>query len=150
MEAFINERIKISYQFYFSISESLRNCIRYSTKEDFDCMFKNVDEKNFHLNYHIYYWSLETVSFSLLDPFVQQNAANAAYIESKYYEFRKMIEPKYCLYEICTIKSFNNWRDLVIQWFNDFLSKKTLKPLYLYGKPDSGKSYFIFSLFCNF
>lgn len=149
MKELIDAKINIEFQFYYSLSESARNCIRYSTKEDFECMFKNIDSKNFHLNFHIYYWSIETDSFSILDPFIQKNGANVEYIENKYYEFRKINNPK-PLYEIFQFKPFNNWRDLVIQWFNDFINKRTSKPLYLFGKPDSGKSYFIFSLFCKF
>lgn len=147
MLSHINERINISYEFYFSLCDSARNCIRYATKEDFECMFKNLDPNCFHLNYHIYYWSLETNEFSILDPFVQKYLSNHNYIEIKFNEFKKMNEPKYCLYEIHIYKFFYNWRDSVVSWYNDFILKKTFKPLFLYGISDTGKSYFVFRLF---
>lgn len=149
MKNFINERIEIEFQFYFSLCESLRNCIRYSTKEDFECMYKNVDPKDFHLNFHIYYWAIETECFSLLDPFIQKNIAYKNSIETKYYEYRMMNQPQCSLYGIIILKTFNNWRDSVILWYNDFIEKRTTKTLYLYGKADTGKSFLIFSLFCN-
>lgn len=141
--------MKIEFQFYYSICDSVRNCVRYSTKEDFECMFKNLDTKLFHINFHIFYWTLETASFSILDSFIQKNLHYVNYIESKFYEYKRMKTQKNCLYEIHCFKNFNNWRDLVVNWYNDFINKRTSKQLYIHGLPDTGKSFFIFSLYCK-
>ncbi|CAF1036290.1 unnamed protein product [Brachionus calyciflorus] len=142
----VERELNLNCQIYFSECRSTRNCIRYATKEDFDCMFKNIDSKDFHLNYHIYYWALENEKFSILDGFVQKNFFFADYIESKHAEFRSTLR-SVPFYKINVKKQFGNWRDLVIRWYNSFISKGIIKPLYLYGDSNVGKTQFIFSIF---
>lgn len=44
--------------------------LKYITKEDFSCVYKNVRVKEFSFNYQAYKWSCETSVFRMRDPFV--------------------------------------------------------------------------------
>lgn len=145
----VNQEINVDCEVFFSKCISVRNCIKYSTKEDHECMFKNIDDKNFHLNYHIYYWSLENENFTILDPFVQENIRYANHIEHKFREFKSATIPQYPYFRIKINKRFSNWRDSVVDWYNDFLAKKISLSLYLYGDSQTGKTSFILSVFGN-
>lgn len=144
---FFNEKLRISFEFYFSFCKCVRSCIKYSTKEDFDCLFKGIDCSQFHLNYHIYYWAMSTEKYSILDPFVQKNIFYANYIELMFTNFKCKKQSKDRLVLLRVLKKFFNWRDEVVNWYNEFISGKTLKALYLFGKADSGKTSFIYSIF---
>ena len=52
-------------------------------------------------------------------------------------------------YPIIVKKKFNNWRDSVIKWFNNWVYNgwnNNSKHLYLYGESNTGKTVFIESL----
>ena len=143
----VNQELNIKCEIYFSECISVRNCIKYSTKEDFDCMFKDVNEKDFHINFHTYYWSFGVEKFSILDKFVQKNIYHANQIEQMLNEIKSTQNPKFPHLKLKVIKQFLNWRDNVVDWYNDFITKKNSRALFIYGDSDSGKTSFIYSLF---
>lgn len=96
--------------------------------------------------YKIYHWSQRTSKFSYADPFVlnarrDHNLVNLAYQDFKVERFRlKSLKP------LVVLKRFNNWRDEVIDWYNDWVNNgysHKKKQLYLFGESNTGKTYFI-------
>lgn len=66
----------------------------------------------------------------------------------------KKKQPKFRLLRPLIVKKkFGDWRDIVIEWWNDWTRNKYCpkRPqLYLVGKSDSGKTSFITALLCKF
>lgn len=66
--------------------------------------------------------------------------------------FKKEIAKFRLLRPLIQKKKFNDWRDQVIDWWNNWTStpySPKKQQLYLVGKSDSGKTSFIKSLLCN-
>ncbi|CAF1021492.1 unnamed protein product [Brachionus calyciflorus] len=149
LEEIVENKLCIKCQIFLEECFSDEAVIKYSTKEDFDPYFKNLNEDDFNFNFVIANWALITPEFNILDPFVQKNLYYAVKIQKLHAEIRRSLEKRVPLYRIKILRKFNNWRDDVIKWYNNWLESiiEFKKPLYLYGLPDTGKTFFIFYIF---
>lgn len=69
------------------------------------------------------------------------------YIKFKYNLFKKLCQPVYPLFKFKILKPYNDWRQNVIDWFNNILDEQNRKTLFLFGPGDTAKTFFIKSLF---
>ncbi|CAF0969246.1 unnamed protein product [Brachionus calyciflorus] len=134
----------------------LENClkeesyIKYCTKEDFQVLFKHLDEDRFNFNYIIGKWAANTPVFNENDKFALQYKSQLNLIKFRHTEIRKCFDLVYPLYRFQILKKFGNWRDSVLDWYNrQIISENNglRKALYLYGESDTGKTFLIKALF---
>ena len=99
----------------------------------------------FSFNFFIAQWVKQKDFFDINHEFVKQNIDKIEFLRIRYDEIKNSLSPKYPLYPFGIIQKFNNWRDLVIDWFNKHFNPEIefVKPLYLVGNSNSGKTYFI-------
>lgn len=123
-------------------SRVIRKCCQY----DVNPIYKELNEDEFSIQFQLHKWVLNTKKFSLMDPFLRAHKISLDYAKryhENYYRSLKTLKP---LKRINQIKKFNAWQDDVIEWFNDFIDESNTGPkkqLYLYGKSNTGKTYFI-------
>lgn len=95
---------------------------------------------------------MTTYKFEISDPFVTFHRNSYVFLEKLHARIRKSLVNMISLQPYKINKRFGNWRDRVVDWFNDwvingFVHKK--KQLFLHGKQDTGKTSFISYLFGN-
>ena len=95
----------------------------------------------------LFNWAKKNINnkFSLNDPFVQRSRFSAARLKQYQDEFNSTYHVPFKLKPV-EIGPFNDWRDEVIKWFNDWINEgwyhKRLQ-LLLVSKPNCGKTVFI-------
>lgn len=129
--------------------------VKYAQREitaitsDPESVYFNLKAETFNLIYRAADWARRTPVWSDFALFVIQNFNNKGIIKAVHTATRKMMikKPEYKRY--ATENPFNDWRDSVIRWWNDFVDKgySTKMPqLYLFGPSNVGKTTFIFDL----
>lgn len=97
-------------------------------------------------------WASKTASFSESDEFVVYHNNRRKWLQDLHCQVREKFLKLIVHKPYIIKKRFGNWRDQVVDWYNDWvingLSKKT-KHLYLHGKSGTGKTNFIQYLMSN-
>ena len=91
-------------------------------------------------------WAKRTKEFDFHDQFVASHPNHNIFLQKLHASVRKDINKLVLLKPYKILKKFGNWRDLVVDWYNDwakngYFHKK--KQLFLYGESNTGKSTFI-------
>ena len=97
-------------------------------------------------------WALKTPEFHNVDEFVIQHKKSYKWLKELHAEVRLPLIKPIAHQPYFIKKRFGNWRDNVVDWFNDLAIKgfkKTKMHLYLYGQPDTGKTHFVEYLLGN-
>ena len=89
---------------------------------------------------------MQTPVYQKLDPFITQHRNSFRFLEELHVEVRNSLIKVIPHKPYIVKKRFNNWRDQVVDWYNDwiengFVHKK--KQLFLHGKQDTGKTSFV-------
>lgn len=132
------------WRFDIQSCKSTKSVLKYITKEDRN-PFYNCKMTMLHFNYRSYMWALSTPRFLHSDPFVQEHRFcyrfleklwNDVRFEQKFSERDKLLRVETC---------FANWTMDVATWWNNILTKYSVKnkQLYLYGPSNVGKSSYI-------
>ncbi|CAF0837346.1 unnamed protein product [Brachionus calyciflorus] len=122
---------------YFEYCINFDSYIKYCTKEDFQVIFKNLDDERFHFMYKIGKWSLENEIFNANDEFIKNNSSHLELMRYRHSKIRKCFALVYPLYEYIILKRFGNWRDNVVNWFNNQLKAENKTRLALNYTPKS-------------
>ena len=88
-------------------------------------------------------WAMKTAVFDDLDDFVIQHNYHYKWLKELHAEIRFPLFKPIIHHPYVIKKRFGNWRDKVVDWYNDWADKgfkQAKNHLYLYGPPDSGKT----------
>ena len=105
-------------------------------------------DKLFSQTYRIEQWAKSNVNkeFDKKDPFLKTVPVSHAILR-QYLADKKYEQSKKCLLLPCLLGPFNDWRDEVIEWWNDWVFNgyyRKKKQLFLYSRhPNTGKSTFV-------
>jgi hypothetical protein len=138
-----------------SIEKARRDrAIKQITERDFDPnsthFFSNPD--NYSENYTIEHWARIAVKkpYDEHDPFLRKPGLNKSreYLKSYYERMHNLLYPKpKIVLKRCNFAPFNDWRDEVISWWNDWIDngwKPKKKQLFILGeKSNTGKTFFV-------
>jgi len=97
--------------------------------------------------YRIYTWARVNVGkkFSLEMPFVQNSRWSHTRLKTYLEEFKNNNHTRYVLKRVL-IGPFNDWRDIVIKWWNDWITEgwyHKRPQLFLVSRPNCGKTTFV-------
>ena len=101
------------------LSKHLTNIIKLITSFDHEPCYSNFSFDQFSFGCRAVNWARKTIEFKLDDEFVSNHPSQLKYLKDLHYSTHNIsrelinIKPK-------QIQKFNNWRDEVIDWFNDW------------------------------
>ena len=137
--------------------------IKYVTKEDHNPAYKNVHIHDFSFQLKAREWAKNTEKFKIQDSFVLENASRIKVLQRLHAEVKtdELIDQANPLskfergnyfsaqYAPCF---YHQWTNKVIEWINDWIERGRRSKdaqLYLWGKPNRGKTRFIRHLLTN-
>lgn len=151
----------ISGQIYVSTVRNEDQYVRYITKEDFDPLFKGLNDKKFSFGYQSTQWSTQSKKFHLGDTYVLNHANQYKFLRELHAEKQRLTQVN-MKYKTVTYQRQNAldspclpvydtvaWLHEVKDWWNDWIAngyEHKKKQLYLYGPSNVGKTSFIHHL----
>lgn len=117
-----------------------------SITSDPDAVYFNLDTDSFNLIFLAADWARRTPIWSDYASFVLENYRQKNQIKAVHTATRKMLMKKPDYKRFPTSPAFDDWRDSVIVWWNEFVDNgytTKMPQLFLYGPSNVGKTSFI-------
>ena len=88
-------------------------------------------------------WKRKSKEFDFHDQFVASHPSHIIFLQKLHDSGRKDINKLVPLKQYKILIKFGNWRDHVVEWYNDWAKTATLikKQLFLYGDSNTGKAH---------
>lgn len=145
----LNEYLRSCMESDFDLQacRSERNCLKYVSKEDVDCL-TNVRPSLLSFNYRLHDYCRNFKEFSVNHYFVVEHWNKYKFIERYHLEYyEKKDQQRYGEILLMPVgDAFDNWTLEICNWWNNFIATpfyyKKLH-MFVYGPPGTGKSSFV-------
>jgi hypothetical protein len=107
---------------------------------------KGISYSSHSFRYQMHKWVIENENFDPNHPFLVARKHNMEETREYHRKYHSRLPVLVLHKKINQVKKLNAWQDEVVDWYNDYIDEENRdekKPLFLYGKSDTGKSYFI-------
>lgn len=135
---------------------SPRNVLVYITKEDVNCLIKNVDTRLLSFNYRCHEWAGRNIEFKVTHPFVVEHHSRLAFLRSYHVEWWSSRASSVHIHWTVDWAQLAHevnmgYIDQVEEWWETWSTgwEHKKKQLFLYGGPNKGKSTMLEKLFAG-